>query len=500
MNAAAFGDLRALLQHPGPMRWRALCAMLDAWPDPHELDEVILPYCADQLRAWPAALRVAPARWLDLALTPAGPPPALTLCAQLTLVGPQLTEQRLRLLDLDLPHLTRLQLLNPQLNQRVLRALLASPLASRLTWLDLVDVRLNEPLWDMLLAWERLPQLTHLGLERCRITPAWEVREAAPAGGLVLLTRLLDTPLPALTSLNLRDNRLREEDFEAISVAPACQAVQRLMLGACPADPNHADRHAFYNRAGESGVRALITGAVASSLTALELSYNQLSDAALKPLLTSPPPQLQQLDLHLNHLKSPTGSALADSPLLKTLTALDVSGNPTGALVMPRLLAALPAGQIQELRVSRVKLGKGGARALAAATTLAGLTRLDIADNALTGAELGPLLAALHAPRLRTLNLGRNVDPCDAGVIDAILASPARHSLTTLILGVCPIAQVARLIEPTQLPHAELIRFNAVRDEHATPLPAGPRAWLLDRRHGYEGNHFVRLAGRMIEP
>ena len=90
-------------------------------------------------------------------------------------------------------------------------------------------------------------------------------------------------------------------------------------------------------------------------------SASEVVRAGLR-LLESQEAKLAALDLHLNHLKSPTGTALADSPLLKTLTALDVSGNPIGALVMPRLLAALPAGQLQELRTSRVKLGKGGAR------------------------------------------------------------------------------------------------------------------------------------------
>jgi hypothetical protein len=497
--------VRALVQQPGPMSWRLLGELLDVWPDARERDEVIVPYCLDSLRAWPERLRVAPLRWVGRAMK-GEPPAALALCTRITIDDTLALVGGLDpLFALELPALTHLSFRSWTLNQRVLRRLLSAPLCAGLTSLDLYDHRLNEALWDMLLGWERLPQLHHLGLERCRLTPRWDVREAAPAGGLVLLSRLLSLKLPALVSLNLRDNKLREEDMEAMAEAPALVNVRTLLLGACPADPNHADRHTYFNRAGEAGVRALATGASLAQLEALELSYHQLTDDAIRPLLDAPPAALARLDLHLNHLRGASGKALAASGLMAQLDALDISGVPIGASSIAPMLAASPDGKLRELRLSRVKLGQAGARALGAARNLSGLERLEIAENKLSIAELTALLQSLHAPRLAHLNIARqDADP--ALVSGAIAGSPSCQALRSVQLGPCnPHEAAALLASPDQLTRLERVSFAPYRTNdrrHVQPPEAapGPRDWLLDRMHPLYGDHLLTLTDRMLEP
>ena len=60
-----FGEIRSKLHHPSPSNWQIITQWVRKWPDARERDEVILPYCTAQLRAWPDRLRVAEDAWFE---------------------------------------------------------------------------------------------------------------------------------------------------------------------------------------------------------------------------------------------------------------------------------------------------------------------------------------------------------------------------------------------------------------------------------------------------
>ncbi|MEM1348463.1 MAG: hypothetical protein AAGI01_07915 [Myxococcota bacterium] len=61
-----FGDISSIMRGPqGPRAWTELCRKIDAWEDPDELENVLLPYVEEHLVDWPEALRQAPSFWID---------------------------------------------------------------------------------------------------------------------------------------------------------------------------------------------------------------------------------------------------------------------------------------------------------------------------------------------------------------------------------------------------------------------------------------------------
>lgn len=69
--AELFGELRGVLEEPGPHAWRRMIQVLSAFDDALVLEEVVMPYLFDRLRSWDRKIpRLAPTRWYSPDLSP----------------------------------------------------------------------------------------------------------------------------------------------------------------------------------------------------------------------------------------------------------------------------------------------------------------------------------------------------------------------------------------------------------------------------------------------
>lgn len=196
MSHASFGELRSLLQRPYTAdTWDELVALIDRW---EPFDEAHLPWLDDiqaHLTQWPAAVRYASPRWLDL--TAQGQlrsiHPALRLATGLRLsehgehvevilralenTGVQLSALALRGAALGqtsaleplthnpaLAHLRELSLEACQLTWEGVRALSHTPYLSQLRALSIASNRLGELAISQLVQSSHLHQLERLCL------------------------------------------------------------------------------------------------------------------------------------------------------------------------------------------------------------------------------------------------------------------------------------------------------------------------------------------------
>lgn len=68
-----FGEARSLLAIQRAPNFERLCLMIEAWPDVHQRDEVLVPYLMGELRRWPAHMLHIPTRWLPLCVSSSPP-------------------------------------------------------------------------------------------------------------------------------------------------------------------------------------------------------------------------------------------------------------------------------------------------------------------------------------------------------------------------------------------------------------------------------------------
>ena len=66
---ARFGQLRSLLMgKQSSYQWNKICRLLDQWDEDDYFLDVVLPYAVDYLKDWPDTIRLAPQRWVKLAV------------------------------------------------------------------------------------------------------------------------------------------------------------------------------------------------------------------------------------------------------------------------------------------------------------------------------------------------------------------------------------------------------------------------------------------------
>jgi uncharacterized protein (TIGR02996 family) len=202
---------------------------------------------------------------------------------------------------------------------------------------------------------------------------------------------------------------------------------------------------------GNGGLEVLARSPHLKHLDALDLGFNGLDDAGVDHLARSSLlPELTQLALNDNDRITGDGlRAVADSPFLAGLVALDVSGNDINdggirALVASRSMARLrtfrangnPIGDAgaaalagssvlgrmikadPKLELRGTSIGAPGASALARCPHLAGCVTLDLTNNYLGDTGVAALLGSPHLGRLKALKLGRN-QLTDGGVVAA---------------------------------------------------------------------------------
>jgi uncharacterized protein (TIGR02996 family) len=101
-------------------------------------------------------------------------------------------------------------------------------------------------------------------------------------------------------------------------------------------------------------------------------------------------------------------AAVAQSPYLGRLTAIDLSGASVRAVDLQALLASPHLGRLTELNLSRTYFPDDGARVLAESPRLAQLRVLDLSYNHLTPEGVRALAQSRYRGPLRSLNLEGN--------------------------------------------------------------------------------------------
>lgn len=180
-----------------------------------------------------------------------------------------------------------------------------------------------------------------------------------------------------------------------------------------------------YGGVGDSGCRFLAGAERFGSLTALELPNNDLTAAGVE--------------------------ALAGSPHLVRLRALDLQGgsnstNTVGDAGVRHLAGSATFKQLTDLNLTCNGVTDEGVRALLASPHLGALARLNLPMNALTDAALVALAESDGLPALNWLNVSAGLrSRAIAGAIGRLVQSPRMEKLIGLKLGGHPIGPAGAL-------------------------------------------------------
>lgn len=206
------------------------------------------------------------------------------------------------------------------------------------------------------------------------------------------LKAIVESPhLGALRSLQIGKGALTGETTLILSEAPWVPALEKLVI------PENELEH---------GAPALLKRL--RDVTWIWLSGSAVGPAGLEALTASPARRLEMLGLPSTRLDDASVKALAKSPLLATVTRLDLEW--TG--VKDRGVAALAqssfAGALRTLNLKRNSLGVAAAKALGGSTALSALDDLDLSDNLLGVEGVEALAKGTGLPALKRLGLTRN--------------------------------------------------------------------------------------------
>ena len=273
----------------------------------------------------------------------------------------------------------------PRQHREDLRKLVSSPWFACLTALDLADNALGTAAATVLASASRLAQLTTLQLSRNQLAGAG-LQELLSSPHLGILTTLglsgnqlgaadaralARTPrLASLATLNLDQNSLGDDGLHALSASRHFAALRSLSLA--------------HNGITLAGVRALARAPDLTRLTALNLADNVPAEAGAAMLASSSNfSQLATLNLAHCQVGDEGVRTLAASMYLPHLVTLDLSGN--GIRGGAQWLAQQQSlGALRTLNLSDNAIDDDGAGAIAASPALARLTALDLRNNPLS--------------------------------------------------------------------------------------------------------------------
>lgn len=451
-----FGDIRSRLHHPTASNWQTITQWVRRWPDARERDEVILPYCIAQLRAWPDHLRVAEDVWFERFIAGDGERGAwraiYSLARRITFSNDTIALKSWRQL-LDLACWGELRSLSLRTikfgGARGFDALFESSMLDSLAHLCIEDIPLDNATTRALFSHlERAHRLESLELERVRLSNAQ-------------LEALLTSPIgKQLRALSLRDNNLDEMSCALLSEGPTLPRLERLFLGARVDSPYFTSRHHYYNAFGKRGFELLARNQRFPSLEGLELAYHNMTVEMLSLLTKANFPALCMLDVHNNILHRNGLIDFFHNPLASQLTHIDLSGNALDNDTLGALTTARREEPIRALLLNGIRLDLEGMRHLARAPQMRTLKRLELAENNLTKELLICFDEEDRFPELERLSIAGNKPPDH--VTAAIIRSATAQHLTELDLRTNHIGAQSReaLLTPGVLPKLQRLRLS----------------------------------------
>jgi hypothetical protein len=141
------------------------------------------------------------------------------------------------------------------------------------------------------------------------------------------------------------------------------------------------------------------------SLRTLKLSSNPVKDRGLLALAQSAWPSLEHLDVSACELQRAGIIGLAESPLVKQLTSLQLSGNSDVTPDAWVVLGGAPMERLHQLDLNNGAVTDEVAVALAANPALAGLRVLDLGGATITDRGARAILDSLLLKNLKRLRL-----------------------------------------------------------------------------------------------
>ena len=292
--------------------------------------------------------------------------------------------------------------------------------------------------------------------------PAWTDHLRGLAVGFEFRRGLLDAvSVDAATFLARGDELFRRAPVRRVRLLDAGRHLAR--LAQCPLLARVRELDLCGNDLGNGGVNVLLRSPHLAGVEELDLSFNGVCDAGAQLIARSAAlPQLRSLLLTDNGRIGGDGvQALAESPHLAGLLALDISGNDVnnagvravvesrwltrlhsfrvfandvgdagaeslaGSALLGRMLARNPA-----LDLRQNSIGPAGAAALAKSVRLRAAAHLDLSGNDLGDSGLRCLTQSPHLMRLRTLAVRHNSIGDDGAV--ALADSPLMARLDFL--------------------------------------------------------------------
>jgi uncharacterized protein (TIGR02996 family) len=281
---------------------------------------------------------------------------------------------------------------------------------------------------------------------------AWADHLRGLADGYEFRRGLLDAvSVSAATFLARGDELFRRAPVRRVRLLDAARHVAK--LADCPFLASVRELDLCGNDLGNGGVNVLLRSPYLTRLQDLDLSFNGLCDGGVQLLARSAAvPRLRALALSDNGRIGAAGvAALADSPHLAGLRALDVSGNDVTDAGIRAVTGSRFLTRLHTFRVHNNRIGDAGVAELASSALLARVLarrpRLDLRSNGIGPAGARALAAAPALGRLVSLDLSGN-DLHDAGAValatSAVLTGLRRLALRQTRIGDLGAAALAR--------------------------------------------------------
>ncbi len=233
----------------------------------------------------------------------------------------------------------------------------------------------------------------------------WGGRVSGPEA-FVRLGELLPSEV-RLRDFTLSDCRFGAEELRALAALPQLECLERLTLGSRfgevlgqtpPLEPE--------------GVQAITSAPFWPHLRSFRdnMGRSGFTADAIHELVSAPPaPALRTLTLPGTNFRMAFVTLLC-SPLLASVTALDLSGTRYGDFFASYVGLTPHLGQLLHLKVNNCEIASKGVKSLASASFAANLVRLELQRSLINKAAVNALVAPGAFPRLRWLDVSGSVN------------------------------------------------------------------------------------------